>query len=152
MKIEKKRLDWHKHVRAPSLNMPSDNKSFYFLSSFKDDEPALAEEEGSSADSHTEDGYKTNNFLIFVIAGLARKQRVANCHFALFKVTTKQPTTQFQVSKKLPYTRGRPKLDFIKNVVLKNVQQRCVQMCQGRCVDIFPLLLSAALSRIQLQR
>lgn len=69
--------------------MPSDNESFYFLSSSKDDEPALAEEEGGSADSHTEDGYKTNNSLIHVIAGLARKQIMANSHCVHFKVITK---------------------------------------------------------------
>lgn len=45
----------------------------YFLPSFKDDEPALAEEEGSSADRRTTDNRykKTNNFLIHVIAALA---------------------------------------------------------------------------------
>lgn len=67
--------------------------SFYFLSSSVDDEPALAEEEGVSADSHTEDRYKTNNFLIHVIAGLARKQIMANCHCVLFRVITKPSTS-----------------------------------------------------------
>lgn len=63
----------------------------YVLSSFKDDEPVLAEEEGSSAaDSHTaEDRYKTNNFLIHDIAGLARKEIMANCHRVHFKVFIK---------------------------------------------------------------
>lgn len=44
----------------------------FFLPSFKDDEPGLAEEEGSPADSRTTNNrYKTNNFLIHVIAVLA---------------------------------------------------------------------------------
>ena len=59
-------------LEPPAL-IHHDNESFYFLSSSKDDEPALAEEEGGSADSHTEDRYKTNNFLIHVIAGFGKK-------------------------------------------------------------------------------
>lgn len=70
----------------------------YFLSSFVDDAPVLAEEEADSANSHTtENGYKTNNFLIHVIAGLAGKEIMADCHCVHFKVTTKQPASLFQV-------------------------------------------------------
>lgn len=69
-----------------------------FLSSVKDDEPELAKEEGGSADSRAaENGYETDNFLIPVIAGLARKQIATNYHCVHFKVITKYPTSQFQV-------------------------------------------------------
>lgn len=43
----------------------------YFLYSFKDDEPALAEEEGSSVDSHTTHNRYKIQQLPHVVAGLA---------------------------------------------------------------------------------
>lgn len=88
-KKKKKKTDYH--VSASSLNnTPSDNKSLFPLSSFEDDEPVLAEEEGGSADCRTtEDGYETNNFLIHVRAGMARNQIMANCHCVHFKVITR---------------------------------------------------------------
>lgn len=61
-----------------------------FLCSVKNDEPELAEEEGSSADSPpTENRYETNNFLHHDIARLAAEQIMANCHSVYFKVITK---------------------------------------------------------------
>lgn len=63
----------------------------YFLSSFWDDEP---EEDAASAKMQsTQNGYKTKNVLIHVIAW-ARKETVANRHC---KVITKWSTSPFQV-------------------------------------------------------